>query len=75
MLPTQPNYRAYLLRLWRVNEASAPEKQMWRASLEDAQTGERLAFASLERLFAFLFDQTTQATDRDHPARGKEEVM
>ena len=73
MLPIQLNYRAYLLRLWRVHEVSRPEKTpVWRASLENPQTGERLAFASLERLFAFLFDQTSA---EDRPACGKEEAM
>jgi hypothetical protein len=44
-------YTAYLLRLWQVEEGKdAP----WRASLESPQTGERLGFAGLVELFAFL---------------------
>jgi hypothetical protein len=47
-------YHSFLLRLWLVNEQ---EGSTWRASLENPHTGERLGFASLERLFAFLQDQ------------------
>lgn len=68
MPPTPPHYRAYLLRLWRVGESSEAEKlPIWRASLEDPHTGERLAFATLGRLFAFLSDQTAQADPDDRP--------
>ena len=50
-------YQSYLLRMW----LAADEKgRVWRASLENPHTGERLTFASLERLFAFLEDQCTQ---------------
>jgi hypothetical protein len=49
-------YRAYLLRLWRTDASDAA---VWRASLEDSRTGERIGFASLEQLFAFLMEQTT----------------
>lgn len=49
-------YRSYLLRLWPATEQG---QTVWRASLENPHTGERLGFASLERLFAFLEDQTT----------------
>jgi hypothetical protein len=45
-------YRAYLLRLWRTAEGQ------WRATLEDAHSGERLAFATLDQLAAFLARQT-----------------
>jgi hypothetical protein len=47
-------YHSYLLRLWRSSQGNA----VWRASLESAQSGERLAFADLESLFAFLEAQT-----------------
>ena len=47
-------YLAYLLRLWQVTDAG---KLVWRASLEDPHTGERLGFASLEALIAFLGEQ------------------
>jgi hypothetical protein len=33
------------------------EESNWRASLEDSRTGERIGFANLEQLFAFLLEQ------------------
>jgi len=48
-----PDYLAYLLRLWRTKG----EEAVWRASLEDPHTGERLGFASLDELFTFLKEQ------------------
>jgi hypothetical protein len=51
---------SYLLRLWPVQGAG---QTVWRASLENPHTGEQLGFATLERLFAFLEDQTLLAAD------------
>ncbi|MBN1889862.1 MAG: hypothetical protein JW850_17840 [Thermoflexales bacterium] len=48
------HYLSYLLRLWRSGEG---EKAAWRASLESPLTRERLGFASLKALFAFLETQ------------------
>ena len=61
-LPTSesPDYHAYLLRIWR-EEPAAP----WRATLENAHTGQRCSFASIESLFHFL-DQQTQAERPPH---------
>ena len=64
----QPDYRSYLLRLWRGSgcEESHSEdgefpcaggKVVWRASLESVCTGERRSFASLDDLFDFLREQ------------------
>ena len=47
-------YRSYLLRLWCTGQA---ERGCWRASLENLHTGERVGFAGLEELFAFLIEQ------------------
>lgn len=57
-MSTEPtNYQAYLLRLWRTNvNASGPP--IWRASLEEPHTGERLGFATLEQLFTYLMERT-----------------
>ncbi len=55
----RPDYRSYLLRLWRVSE----ERPVWRASLEDTQTGERTGLASLEALLAFLRQQCMSAKE------------
>jgi len=43
------DYYAGLLRLWRDGPGGP-----WRASLQDAESGERIGFAHLERLFAYL---------------------
>ncbi len=56
MTDDQRAYHAYLLRLWRVNTGRS---QVWHASLEDSQTGERKGFADLKSLCAFLEEQTT----------------
>ena len=48
---TLTTYRSYVLRLWR---SSTEEGALWRASLEDVQTGERVGFASLEALMEYL---------------------
>ena len=47
--PAQTDYHAGLLRLWREGASGA-----WRASLQDAESGQRIGFADLERLFAYL---------------------
>ena len=52
---------SYLLRLW---PAGAAHQQVWRASLEDVQSGERRGFANLEQLFVFLMEQTELPADR-----------
>lgn len=49
----QSRYASFLLRLWWEEG-----QQQWRASVEDARTGERRAFASVARLMAFLQQQT-----------------
>ena len=60
--PEQRDYFAYLLRLWR---ASGVEPAAWRMSLEDPHTGERIGFANLESLFAFLKAQMGDDADRE----------
>jgi hypothetical protein len=47
----QRPYLAYLLRLWQTQDKG---EIGWRASLENAHTGEKLAFAHLDELVAFL---------------------
>ena len=48
-------YLSYLLRLW---QEGGSERALWRASLERPQGGDRLGFASLEDLYAYLDAQT-----------------
>jgi len=59
----QQRDQVYLLRLWQVENDGHP---IWRASLEDAHTGERQGFANLTLLYAYLAEQT--ATDPSKPA-------
>ncbi len=51
---------SYLLRLWSVQNH---EGRRWRCSLENVQTGERRAFASLEALYAFLSEKIDSSID------------
>lgn len=71
MLDEQPDYRSYLLRLWRENGEGGTS---WRASLESALTGERHVFPSLIKLFSFLQGQTVAVcdVDKDASAMGKD---
>jgi hypothetical protein len=48
------SYASYLLRLWKSDQAGQPT---WRASLESASDGQKVNFASLEALLAFLNDR------------------
>jgi hypothetical protein len=52
-------YLAYLLRLWQVRNK---EHIGWRASVEDAHTGEKVGFAHLDELVAFLRERTGLAS-------------
>jgi hypothetical protein len=60
-----PRYLAYLVRLWQVEDQG---ECAWRASAEDAHTGERRGFPDLASLFAFLMAQTERPDSRDDPA-------
>ena len=44
------DYFSYLLRLWREIE----ETVVWRASLQDTRTGERMGFATLDDLMEYI---------------------
>ena len=61
-------YIAFLLRLWPEG-ASSSYAANWRATLENAHTGERLGFASLEQLFAHLM-QLVETPDQSPPETG-----
>lgn len=49
---------SYLLRLWREKGRAST---WWRASLQDPLSGERVGFAHLDGLVAFLREQTGPA--------------
>jgi hypothetical protein len=57
----QEDYVAYMLRLWRAG--SRHGQPVWRASLEDAHTGERQVFGDIEALVAFLVGKTNSLID------------
>ena len=54
------HYHSYLLRLWR-DGTNHP----WRASLQCSATGEKLAFADMRTLFAFLVEQVAGGEEGD----------
>jgi hypothetical protein len=49
---SEPQYRSYLLRLWRVDREKA-----WRVMLERVDTHERHGFSDVQDLCTFLFEQ------------------
>ncbi|HTP08716.1 MAG TPA: hypothetical protein VMP08_10720 [Anaerolineae bacterium] len=61
MTDQSPDYMAFLLRLWRVDEVDGVQ---WHASLEEPSTGERRGFANIDRLCAFLEEQCRGADDQ-----------
>lgn len=53
----QTDYLSYLLRLWREgsdNEPATARRPVWRASLQDPHTGQRVGFGGPDEMFAFL---------------------
>jgi hypothetical protein len=69
----QPDYLSYLLRLWRVHEQGPLDGDQvktsasdWRASLQRPGSGERLSFATLDELFAYLRRQTGTRAGTEH---------
>jgi hypothetical protein len=65
MLDDAQGYRAYLVRLWQTRSRG---QVVWRASVQDAHSSERDAFADLEALFAFLEEKTGGRTRREAKA-------
>jgi hypothetical protein len=62
MTDRPPCYLAFMLRLWCT---TSEDGVVWRASLEDARTGELQGFADLRSLWAFL---EAQAANRARDA-------
>lgn len=52
-----PGYRSYLLRFWE-ERSEQTESVLWRFSLEDPLTAQRLGFADLDSLTAWLKAET-----------------
>ncbi len=55
----KPDYLAYLVRLWREGEG------VWRGTLENPHTGERVAFADVAGLLAYLQHQTEEPVSKN----------
>lgn len=62
-------YLAYLLRLWQVCDKG---QVGWRASTENAHTGEQRGFAGLPELFTFLEKEAGQIA-QGQPAPGADD--
>ncbi len=60
-------YRAYLLRCWQERGRQEAQPAVWRFSLEDAHTGRRHGFATLEAVVAAL-ERELAAQDELSPA-------
>ena len=70
MASEQRHYQAYLLRMWQVMSGG---QQVWRASLEDPRTGERLGFGSLDDLVAYLRMLTGDGSREPDETKGGED--
>lgn len=62
MADRRRRYRAFLLRLWQERRGG---EWVWRASLEDPHNHVRSGFADLERLYAYLREQTEDGVDEE----------
>lgn len=60
--PGLPRLRAYMLRFWEVRSRDPNRPSTWRFSLEDPHTGDKLGFADLEALVAFLETELANAS-------------
>ena len=60
-----PRYRSYLLTFWEERSRDPDAPAVWRFRLEEARTGQRRGFASLEALVAFL--RAELDGERDEP--------
>ncbi|NLS80204.1 MAG: hypothetical protein GXY76_23445 [Chloroflexi bacterium] len=60
---------SYLLRLWLAEGDAGP---VWRATLQEARTGESRSFATLEEAFSYL-EQATSALAQEHEEGSEKE--
>ena len=49
-----PRYQSYMLRCWEICNQHAGQPTIWRFSVEDPRTGEKIGFADLDALVTFL---------------------
>jgi hypothetical protein len=60
MSDSRKAYFSYLLRMWRAGDETDGE---WRASMENAQTGEREVFSGVEAVVDFIRQQAGETSD------------
>jgi hypothetical protein len=63
-----PDHVSYLLRLWR---EKCGQTTWWRASLQEPLSGQRVGFAHLDELVAFLRAQTGPAPPAEDLVNGE----
>ena len=61
-------YVSFLLRMWREKSRTSIQ---WRASLQDPHSSERVGFAHLDELVAFLREQTGLAAPVEDLAKAQ----
>jgi hypothetical protein len=49
-----PRYQSYMLRCWEICSQHPNQSTIWRFSLEDPRTGEKIGFADLDALVTFM---------------------
>ena len=58
----KPADYSFILRLWQIQgeqvQGARAEQWLWRASLDDSQTGDRVGFTDLEALFNYIREKT-----------------
>jgi len=62
MVELSANYHSFLIRLWKIKQE---DTFVWRASLENPQTGEVLGFEDLQALLKYLETLTNEKENKD----------
>jgi len=62
-MPNEPRRIVYLLIMWCERTVDRGRPALWRFSLEDMRTEQRLGFASLQTLMAYLQAQMAATGD------------
>jgi hypothetical protein len=52
--PKPTLYRSFVLHIWREGRVASGEQPIWRMSLEDPHSAERIGFKGIDELVAFL---------------------
>lgn len=67
MSPNKPGYLSFLLRMWSIETDS---ESIWRASLQDVESGEVQQFGSLNMMIKHL-EQMSQTKEGETPDEGE----